>query len=176
MTRNFMWIVIMRISLIKAFLSYVHFWKKEERLSEEILQFYGSFEEYHLLKRFSERYRSTYPLPDLLLNEISKRFDGFFLVYLIHALREHAVATENTQGIMELQFRKDYAPDALRTDVPVNEKWTYRSEQLQSSSHQRPSEFAATVNPTLATAQRNEVMSFFSYQIDNGSFATLIGR
>ncbi|KAL6730108.1 hypothetical protein Aduo_001104 [Ancylostoma duodenale] len=76
-----------------------------------------SFEHYYVLRRFCESNGSPHSLPNALLKEISRRFDHFFLVYVVHALREHAIPLEGPARHVKFRFRENYSEDAFRTDI-----------------------------------------------------------
>ncbi|KAK6728872.1 hypothetical protein RB195_006125 [Necator americanus] len=110
------------MKLVWILTSYLDVWNTQRPLFDGNAYDKDSFEQYHILRRFSPHYGSQHSLPETLLKEISRRFDHFFLVYTIHALSEHATVHSCPDGMVKFCFREDFSRNAFRTDVQAQNK------------------------------------------------------
>ncbi|RCN32236.1 hypothetical protein ANCCAN_21958 [Ancylostoma caninum] len=116
-----------------------------------------SFEHYYVLRRFCESCDSQHSLPNTLLKEISRRFDHFFLVYVVHALREHATPHEGPARHVKFRFKENYSDDAFRTDIVAPEEPdAAESAPLSCPVQPQPAFDASLITPSCEAAYQPE--------------------
>ncbi|KAL6730109.1 hypothetical protein Aduo_001105 [Ancylostoma duodenale] len=102
-----------KLKLVKILCNSILNWNSRGQLFIESDFDCDSFDDYYVLRRFAEGRDSQHWLPIKLLKEISRRFDHFFLVYVIHALREHTTIHKTADGTIRFLFKEDFAEDAF---------------------------------------------------------------
>ncbi|EYC00923.1 hypothetical protein Y032_0112g338 [Ancylostoma ceylanicum] len=139
--------------LVKIFSSCILNWNKRGQLFIGSDYDCDSFEEYYILRRFSEGQGSRHSLPNALLKEIARRFDHFFLTYVIHALREHTTAHKKEDGSIRLLFKEDSPEDTYRTDILAScDPQLPAPAPISYSASLQPVDNAHPITPSCGTA------------------------
>ncbi|CAJ0594837.1 unnamed protein product [Cylicocyclus nassatus] len=144
-----------KVSLLNYIAKSLRTWVRHERLFKEAM-YDMPYEEYHSLRVFSEKHGALHPLSEELLKEISTRFDHFFLIYAIHALREHTDAFVDEKGIVKFRF-KEQDSNAYRTDILIpDEELQHRSVSPNDWSSQQSIQIVKNPGNSWVPSQADE--------------------